>query len=99
MAVHLVTAYLVNHSDKPRSINFVVTSTAVSARWRGAVSPFTLAAGEHRRIDFGLEADARQLATLQPVELTLRDVSGARVDATTLTLTGPLDKPTANRAQ
>jgi len=97
--LNFFTAYLVNRSSTPQSFSLVVTTTAINVQWRGSADPLLLAAGEHRRIDFGLEADARQLVTPQPVELALRDASGASFATTTLTLTGPLDKPAANRAQ
>jgi len=93
------TVYLVNRSDRLQHVELVIDAPPFAVQWRGPSGPLQLAAGEHQRIDFGLEADAGQLDSPRQVELLLRDTAGARLAATTLTLTGPLDKRSANRAK
>jgi hypothetical protein len=97
--VNFFTAYLVNRSSQPLTVSITVAAAPVAVQWRGPESPLQLAGGERRRIDFGLEAEAVQLSATPQVELVLRDASGASLAATRLTLTGPLDKPAAKRAQ
>jgi cytochrome c oxidase accessory protein FixG len=97
--VNFFTAYLVNRSSQPLTVSITVAAAPVAVQWRGPESPLQLAGGERRRIDFGLEAEAVQLSATPQVELVLRDASGATLAATRLTLTGPLDKPAAKRAQ
>jgi cytochrome c oxidase accessory protein FixG len=97
--VNFFTAYLVNRSSQPLTVSITVAAAPVAVQWRGPESPLQLAGGERRRIDFGLEAEAAQLSATPQVELVLRDASGATLAATRLTLTGPLDKPAAKRAQ
>jgi polyferredoxin len=91
------TVYLVNRSSTSHTVTFEIDAGALAVQWRGLTGALTLAGGEHRRIDFGLETDARGLHTPQQVELSLHDESGSTLAATTLTLTGPLDKPAGNR--
>ncbi len=97
--VNFFTAYLVNRSSQPLTLSITVEGAPLQVRWRGPDSPLQLAGGERRRIDFGLETEAAQLKATPQVELALRDASGTRLAATFLILTGPLDKPAANRAQ
>jgi polyferredoxin len=97
--INFFTAYLVNRSDQPVTVSIMVASGPLEVKWRGPASPLRLAGSEHRRLDFGIEADAARLAAAPQVELVLQDAAGNRLAATPLTLTGPLDKPAAKRAQ
>lgn len=93
------TVYLVNRSEQPQQVELVIDSPPFTVQWRGPSGPLQLGAGAHQRVDFGLEADAVEFDTPRQVELLLRDSAGTRLAATTLTLTGPLDKGSANRAK
>lgn len=97
--INFFTAYLVNRSREDQAVSFAIASEAFDVQWRGPAGPVQLAAGEHRRIDFGLEAEARELSQLRQIELTLRNSAGSPVATATLSLTGPLDKPAANRSE
>jgi cytochrome c oxidase accessory protein FixG len=97
--INFYTAYLVNHSDTSRTVSLSIGAAPVAVQWRGPAGALQLAAGEHRRIDFGIEAAAGHLAATPQVELLLRDRDGTRLAATILTLTGLLDKPRSHRAQ
>ena len=93
------TAYLVNRSGRSHRVDLVLGETPFEVRWHGPAGPLQLAAGEHRRVDFALEAEAGRLTAPRRIDLVLQDAAGTRLAATTLTLTGPLDKPPANRSQ
>jgi cytochrome c oxidase accessory protein FixG len=93
------TIYLVNRSDQPQQVELVIDSPPFTVQWRGPGRALQMGAGEHHRIDFGLEADAAEFSSPRQVELLLRDSAGTRLATTTLTLTGPLDKGAANRAK
>ncbi len=97
--INFYSAYLVNHAETPRTIQFRISAGPSGARWRGPVEPLPLAAGEHRRIDFGIEADRQQLKTPQQVEVSLRDLGGDDRAVAALTLTAPLDKPGPDRSE
>jgi cytochrome c oxidase accessory protein FixG len=93
------TAYLVNQSNRPVTVSLQIDAAPFPVQWHGPDNPLQLAEGEHRRIDFGLETEARQLQIPQQVELSAHDTTGARLAASALTLTGPLDKPAMLRSQ
>jgi cytochrome c oxidase accessory protein FixG len=97
--LNFFTAYLVNRGREPQTISFSVTPGAFAVQWRGPAGSLQLAAGEHRRIDFGLEAAAVELSQPRQIQLTLRDTTGTALASTSLTLIGDLDKPASNQAQ
>lgn len=97
--LNFFSAYLVNRSVESQTISFDLAPGAFDVQWRGPAGSLPLAAGEHRRIDFGLEAAVRDVKRPQRIELALRDASGAAIAATELTLTAPLDNPGTDRAQ
>jgi len=93
------TVYLVNRSAQPQQVELTLDAPPFVIQWRGPGGPLPLAAGEHQRLDFGLEADAIELGSPRQVVLLLRDSAGTRLATTTLTLTGPLDRGAAPRAK
>lgn len=97
--LNFYSAYLVNHGSARQEVTFTVSAAGFPVHWRGPVEPLTLAPGEHRRVDFGLEAAARQLGSLPQVGVAVLAPDGTPLAAATVTLTGPLDKPVPVKAE
>jgi cytochrome c oxidase accessory protein FixG len=97
--INFFTVYLVNRSDRPVTASISVEARPLVVQWRGPDNRLRLAGNEHRRLDFGIEADAAQLAAAPQIELVLQDAAGKRLAATSLTLIAPLARPTAKTTQ
>jgi len=97
--INFYSAFLVNRSQRPYSVSLEVGASPFAVQWRGPTEPLQLAAGDHRRIDFGLETDIGQLAAPQTIEVVLRDSAGTLLAASPVTLTGPLVTKDTNQSQ
>jgi cytochrome c oxidase accessory protein FixG len=97
--VNFYSAFLVNRSQRPYTITLELGPLPLAVQWRGPSASLQMAAGEHRRLDFGLETDIGQLATPRAVDVVLRDTAGTILATSTVTLTGPLDAKGAYQPQ
>lgn len=97
--LNFYSAFLVNRSGRPHAVALAVAPGPVAVHWRGPAEPLQMAAGEHRRIDFGLETAALELTVPRPVVLVMRGTDGTPLAEATLILTSPLDKPAPIRSQ
>jgi hypothetical protein len=97
--VNFYSAFVVNRSQRPYKIILELGPSPLAVQWRGPSTSLQMAAGEHRRLDFGLETDIGQLATHRTVDVVLRDTAGTILATNTVTLTGPLDAKGAYQPQ
>jgi cytochrome c oxidase accessory protein FixG len=97
--INFYSAYLVNQTDCPQTVRFRVSTGPAGVQWRGAVEPLQLAPGEHRRIDFGLEAGDTALLASRDVMVALLDAAGDERATAAVILTPPLDKTGPNRSE
>jgi hypothetical protein len=97
--INFYSAFLVNRSERPYSITLQVGPAPFAVHWRGPSEPLQLAAGEHRRIDFGIETDTGHLVTPRTIEVVMRDASGNLLAASPVTLTVPLAAKGVNQSR